>query len=149
MRRQRRTITPDNSERLVTDVFYPVLFPERRIKCGLWPNFPGTFPINNDASAPADQEQNLFGRIVNMVGDHASDFSDVHPHRYILDSPEFGSQKEFGSPRRSSKLALYIRCLHKWHFAHKLASSLFHYAKSCSVIKQIPCYVKQFHILER
>jgi hypothetical protein len=149
MRRQRWTITPDNPERFIPDVFYPMLFPERRIKSGLRADFPGTFPVNYNAGTPANQEQNFFGCIMDMVGNHASDFSNIHPHRYILDSPEFGSQQKLGSPRWSSKLTLYIRCLHKRHFTHMLSSSLFHYAKSRSIIKSIPLYVKPFRMLER
>ena len=80
MSRQWWTITPDYSERFVANVLYPMLFPERRVKCGLWTYFPGTLPVNNYASAPANQEQNFFGCIMDVVRDHAPNLGDVHPH---------------------------------------------------------------------
>jgi hypothetical protein len=126
-----------------------MFFPERRVKSGLRPDFPGTLTVNYNPSTPADQEQNFFGCIMDMVWNHASDFSNVHPHRHIFNSPEFGSQKELGCSRWSPKLALYIRRFDKWHFAHKITSSMFHYAKSRSILKVIPLYVKLFRMPER
>ena len=93
MSRQRRAIDPHDPERFIANVFHAVLLAERGIKGRLRADFPFPFALDHDLGAPADEEQHLFGFIVHVVGDHAADFGDVHPHRDILDPAKLGGQQ--------------------------------------------------------
>jgi hypothetical protein len=94
VRRQRRAITPYDSERLIANVFHTVLLPKRGIKGGLRTDFPLTFAFDHDLCAPADKEKDFFGFIMLMVRNHAADLGDVHAHRDIANSPKFWREQE-------------------------------------------------------
>jgi hypothetical protein len=108
------TINPDYPERLVAYVFNTVLFTKRGIKGGLWADFPFSLAFDHNLGSPADEKQDLFGFLVNMVGDHAANFGDVHAHRDIFNTSKLGRKQELGDARRDAVFPLDIRSFYKW-----------------------------------
>jgi hypothetical protein len=108
------TIYPDYPERLVADVFDAVLFTERGIKGGLRADFPLSLAFDNNPGSPADEKQYLFRFLVDVVGDHAANFGDVHAHRDIINPTKLGREQELGDTRRDTIFPLNIRGFYKW-----------------------------------
>jgi hypothetical protein len=75
-------------------------FAEGRVKGCLRADFPFPLAFDHNLGTSTDEEQDLFGFPVHVAGDHAAHFSDVHPHRDILNPTLRGSQQKLGDAGR-------------------------------------------------